>query len=194
MKRVIVITGTPGVGKSLVSAELASRINAYVISLGNLVREEKLYTSVNMERDTLVVNLERVSRRVMEMISSTPRDVIVEGHFAVDVVPSEEASIVFVFRRDPEELKRVLESRSYKETKVAENLAAELLDVCLYDAVRKYGVDKVCEIDVTSKSVDEVVQEILDVLNGLRERRIGIVDWLEKLESEGKLEEYLRGF
>ncbi|MEM2703606.1 MAG: hypothetical protein QXR45_10635, partial [Candidatus Bathyarchaeia archaeon] len=91
------------------SAELASRINAYVISLGNLVREEKLYTSVNMERDTLVVNLERVSRRVMEMISSTPRDVIVEGHFAVDVVPSEEASIVFVFRRDPEELKRVLE-------------------------------------------------------------------------------------
>lgn len=176
------------------SAELASRINAYVISLGNLVREEKLYTSVNMERDTLVVNLERVSRRVMEMISSTPRDVIVEGHFAVDVVPSEEASIVFVFRRDPEELKRVLESRSYKETKVAENLAAELLDVCLYDAVRKYGVDKVCEIDVTSKSVDEVVQEILDVLNGLRERRIGIVDWLEKLESEGKLEEYLRGF
>lgn len=75
-----------------------------------------------------------------------------------------------------------------------ENLAAEALDVCLYDAIKRCGVKKVCEIDVTSKSVGEVVEEILEVLSGSRECRVGVVDWLGKLESEGKLDEYLRDF
>jgi len=142
----------------------------------------------------LIADIERVSRRVSEIISSAQKDIIIEGHLAADVVPAEEVTIVFVLRRDPEELKKILEERSYAEKKIMENLAAEILDVCLFEAIKKFGVDKVCEIDVTSKSIGDVVQEILDVLSGLRERKVGVVDWLGKLEAEGKLEEYLGKF
>lgn len=149
---------------------------------------------MDKERDTLIADMRRVSRRVREIILEVQGDVIVEGHFAVEVVPPRWVSVVFVLRRDPEELRKILESRSYSERKVMENLAAEILDVCLYDAIRRCGVKKVCEIDATSKSVEEVVGEILEVLNGLRECRVGIVDWLGKLEAEGKLDEYLKDF
>ncbi|MBS7639105.1 MAG: adenylate kinase family protein [Candidatus Bathyarchaeia archaeon] len=194
IRRIIIITGTPGVGKSSVSKALASKINAHIISIGNLVKEEKLYSGVDRERDTLIADTERVSRRVKEIISKVQGDVIVEGHFAVDVVPPKWVSVAFVLRRDPEELRRILEGRSYSERKIMENLAAEILDVCLYEAIKRCGVKKVCEIDVTSKSVEDVVGEILDVLNGVRECRVGIVDWLGKLEAEGKLDEYLKDF
>ncbi|MCX8171398.1 MAG: adenylate kinase family protein [Candidatus Bathyarchaeota archaeon] len=190
----MVVTGTPGVGKSSVSAALASRINAHLVSLGELIRGERLYLGFDRERDTLIADMEKVSRRVSEIISSVQKDIVIEGHLAVDAVPAEEASIVFVLRRKPEELKKILEERSYTEKKIMENLAAEILDVCLFEAVKKFGVGKVCEIDVTSKSVDEVVEEILDVLSGLRECRVGVVDWLGDLEAEGKLEEYLGKF
>lgn len=188
------ITGTPGVGKSSVSRLLSSKINAQVISISDLVRREKLYSGVDERRDTLIADMERLSRRMENLISSISENVIVEGHFAVDVVPPEKISLVFVLRRDPEELKKVLEKRFYKKSKVKENVAAEILDVCLYDAVKRCGVDKVCEIDVTSRSLEDVVQEIVDVLNGAKKRKIGIVDWLGKLESEGKLDEYLSDF
>lgn len=146
------------------------------------------------ERDTLIADLERLSRRVQEIILSSDRDVIIEGHLAPHVVPPEHVTIAFVLRRNPEELKHILESRNYSERKVAENLAAEILDVCLHDAVNRFGIKKVCEVDVTSRDAENVAREILDVLNGLRECRIGIVDWLSKLETEGKLEEYLKEF
>ena len=188
------ITGTPGVGKSSVSKLLASKIGAQVISVSELVKKEKLYCGVDKKRDTLIADMKKLSKRIEYLISNIPKNVIVEGHFAADVVPPEKVNFVFVLRRNPEELKKVPKKRSYKESKIKENLAAEILDVCLYDAVKKCGVNKVCEINVTSKSLEEVAQEIIDVLNGVKKCRVGIVDWLGKIEAEGKLDEYLSDF
>lgn len=165
-----------------------------MISLGELIREEKLYIGVDRERDTLIADIDRVYERVKEIILSSDRDVVVEGHLAPYVVPPEYATIAFVLRRSPEELKRVLKDRNYSERKIAENLAAEILDVCLYDAVNRFGIDKVYEINTTSRDPEDVVNEILEVLKGLRGHRVGIVDWLGELEAKGKLKEYLREF
>jgi len=99
-----------------------------------------------------------------------------------------------VLRRDPEDLRRILRERSYREEKVRENLAAEILDVCLYDAVKSLGASKVCEIDVTGRRAEDVVEEVFQVLHGTKECRLGVVDWLGKLEAQGKLDEYLKEF
>jgi len=97
-------------------------------------------------------------------------------------------------RRDPEELRDILGKRGYGDEKIHENVAAEILDVCLYDAVDRCGVEKVCEVNVTGRTVDEVVDEIQQVLQGKKKRRVGIVDWLGKLDFEGKIDEYLKDF
>ena len=101
---------------------------------------------------------------------------------------------VFVLRRDPAELMGVLEKRGFEGKKLWENLAAEILDVCLLDALSACGADKVCEIDVSGKTVEAVVEEMILVLEKRKACRSGIVDWLGKLEAEGRLGEFLRDF
>ena len=156
------------------------------------MEREKLYSSVDRKRDTLVADLKKLSKRVDKMMMEFPDDVILEGHYAVDVVSPEKVDRILVLRRDPQELKEILRERDYKEEKVKENLAAEILDVCLYDAVSRCGINKVCEINTTGRKAIEVLEEILQILDGQKKCRIGLVDWLGKLESEGKLDEYLK--
>ena len=191
-RRIYIITGTPGVGKSSVSKMLASILGARLISIGELVKREGLYTGRDEERETLIADTDRLSERIREIIDAEKRTIIIEGHYAVHVVPPEKVDLIFVLRRDPRHLKKTLEDRGYSRRKVMENLAAEILDVCLFDAVDVCGVEKLCEMDTTSKSPEEVVDEIISVIKGERKPEVGIVDWLGMLESEGILDDYLK--
>jgi adenylate kinase len=193
-KRVILITGTPGVGKTAVSQFLASKLNATNIDLTKLVKQEKLASGVDKARKTLIVDMKKVSERVQSIIKSYDQDIIIDGHYSMNVLPAKNVHLAFVLRRDPEELKKILEDRDFRNRKLWENLAAEILDVCLWDAVRVCGADKVCEINVTSKTIEEVAEEIVAVLEEKRKCRVGVVDWLGKLEKEGRLNEFLRDF
>jgi adenylate kinase len=193
-RRVILVTGTPGVGKTTVSRSLASKLDAAYISLAELVEREKLISGVDKARGTLIADTARVSKRMQEIIKSSERDVIVDGHYAVDVVPPKDVHLVFVLRRDPSELKSVMENRGFKERKLWENLAAEILDVCLWDAVVACGSDRVCEIDVSGKRIEEAVKDIALVLQRKKKCRMGMIDWLGKLEGEGRLYEFLKPF
>ena len=51
---------------------------------------------------------------------------------------------------------------------------------------------KVCELDVTGKTVEEVVSEIVDVLEKGKKCYSGVVDWLGMLEREGITDQYLK--
>ena len=191
-RRVILVTGTPGVGKTSISRLLASKLDAVYISLAELVKQERLISGVDKARETLIADTDKVSKRVKEIIKNSECDVIVDGHYAVDVVPTKAVHMVFVLRRDPSELKSVMENRGFRERKLWENLAAEILDVCLWDAVSACGSEKVCEIDVSGKRIEEVVEDVLSVLEEGKKCRVGIVDWLGKLEGEGRLHEFLK--
>jgi broad-specificity NMP kinase len=85
-----------------------------------------------------------------------------------------------------------MEHCGFSGRKLWENLASEILDVCLCDALNVYEEKKVCELNVSGKNAEEIVCELLDILNCSRKCRVGVVDWLGKLESEGLLEEFLR--
>ena len=66
--------------------------------------------------------------------------------------------------RNPKELKEFMQKCGFSEAKLYENLSAEILDSCLVEAMQTQE-GKVCELDVTGKTVDENVAEILDVLD-----------------------------
>lgn len=194
LKRVVLVTGTPGVGKTSVSRLLASRLCAVRIDLTEVVEKEELIVGVDKLRGSLIANMDIVSRRIQEIVRNCQCDIIIDGHYAVNVVSAKANHLVFVLRRDPDELKKSMESRGYKGRKLWENLLAEVLDVCLWDAVKAYGIEKVCEIDVSGKEIDEVVRDVLLILEGKKEQRVGIVDWLGKLEDEDRLDELLKFF
>jgi len=179
------------VGKTTVSKSLASRLGAIYISVSEMVKAENLVISEDKERNTLVADTKRVTEKLKRILDSSKGKLVIDGHYAVEVVQKEIITIVFVLRRDPRELKRILEERGYSEKKVWENLGAEILDVCLSDAIAICGVNKVCEIDVTEKTIDSTVKEMLLIINEKQGCSIG-VDWLRRLENAGQLEEFIK--
>jgi adenylate kinase len=188
------VTGTPGVGKTAVSRSLASKLGAIHIDVAELVREENLAVGRDDTRQTLVADTKTVQKRVEAIIQRVDKDVVVDGHYAVDVVVSQMVTRVFVLRRSPDELKATLEAYGFAGKKLWENLAAEILDVCLWEAVSACGAGQVCELDASGSAVTEVVEAIGSILDGRRRCENGVVDWLGQLESEGRLSDFLRDF
>ena len=188
--------GTPCVGKTAVSSLLARKFRAVHVDLGELVIKEKLSSGKDRQRGTLIADRAKLAARVKQIIeeNTAKKDIIIDSHFATDVIDSETATKVFVLRRHPDELRQVMTERGWQEQKIRENLAAEVLDVCLFDAIKAVGTEKVCEIDATSKSPEKVAQEIIQVLAGKELCTSGNIDWLGKLESQGRLNEYLKEF
>ncbi len=192
-RRVILVTGTPCVGKTSVARLLASKLDALYVNLTELAVRENLISGKDEERDSIIVDENRMRHKVREIIEGCDQnDIVIDGHYAVSVVPKKFVTYVFVLRRDPVELRKFMEQCGFSGRKLWENLASEILDVCLVDALNVHGKEKVCELDVTGKSVEEVISEILDVLGGHKECHVGVVDWLGKLESEGLLGEFLK--
>lgn len=130
----------------------------------------------------------------LKQITGQRGNFVIDGHYAPAVIAEARVTKIFVLRRHPEELKKQLEKRGFKGAKLWENLAAEVLDVCLHDAVMNAGVDKVCEIDTTDKGTQETVNEIMSILDGKAACSAGTTDWLGTLEREGRLDQYLRHF
>ena len=192
-KRVILITGTPCVGKTTVASLLTTKLDGLYVNLTNLALEKKLILGRDRKRKTIIVDEGRMKRRIRKVIRESEKaDVIVDGHYAASVVPKELVSYVFVLRRDPVELQRMMMNCGFSEQKMRENLASEILDVCLVEALNFHKKAEVCELDVTGKSARKILNEILRVLQGKRPCQVGIVDWLGKLEKESLLDEYLK--
>ncbi len=194
IRQAILITGTPGVGKTAVSSLLASKLDALHIDIAELVKEENLVSGFDKMRETLIADAHRISKRVKEIIQRSERDVIVDGHYAVDVVAASKIYRVFVLRRNPDELKKILKDYGFEGRKLWENLSAEILDVCLWNAVSACGLDKVCEIDVSGRKIGEIIEGIVQILEGRGKCEIGVVDWLGKLEKERRLQDFLKHF
>ncbi len=188
--RIIVVTGTPGVGKTRFSRALAKKLGAVHIDLGSLATRKKLTIGFDRLRRTYIVDVRRMAKALKELLVNLSEDIVLDGHFAADVVPSELLDMAFVLRCHPEKLRKRLRLRKVPEMKVAENVRAEILDVCMWDAVNKYGLERVCEIDVSSMKTASAVAEAVKVLKNRATRRVGIVDWLDLLERQCLLGKY----
>jgi adenylate kinase len=191
-KRVILITGTPAVGKTTTAKELTAKLDAQYINLTDYAKTNHLTQGEDKQRKTIIINEEKMRTKLAETISSTNKaNIIIDGHYAAAVTPTELVTKVFVLRRNPKELKAFMEKCGFEGAKLWENLSAEILDVCLIEAVQMQ-TGKVCELDVTGKTVEAVVNEIMDVLEKGRKCFSGIVDWLGMLEREGLTDQYLK--
>lgn len=192
-KRVILVTGTPCVGKTSVARSLTSKIDALYVNLTELAVRENLTLGRDEKRGSIIIDETRMKRKLEEIIKNCDKNsVVVDCHYAASIVSTKLVTHVFVLRRDPVELRKLMEQRGFSNRKLWENLASEILDVCLVEALNFHDKEKVCELNVTGKSVEEVVEEILGVIEGRKKCLIGIVDWLGKLEKENLLDEYLK--
>ncbi|WP_411963216.1 adenylate kinase family protein [Haloferax sp. YSMS24] len=167
----LVVTGTPGTGKTTATDLVAEELDEPVVHLNQLVKEEGLWTERDEDRDTLVVDLDAVRDHLGDW------DGIVESHLAHHL----DADKVVVLRCRPDVLEERLRERGESEAKARENRESEALDVILGEAVEFHGEDAVYEIDTTDRDPQAVADDILAVANGEREPSAGTVDFIEYL-------------
>lgn len=183
----VVVTGTPGVGKTVFSKALAEALGFGYLDVGELCVREGYVAGYDRERGSYIADTDRLRRRLSRLKGG---DYVLDGHISHLAAPPELVRVVYVLRCHPEVLRRRLEARGYPPSKVRENVMAELLDVCLVEALELHD-GRVCELDSTGKSVEQLVSEALTVYRGEVKPKTGVVDWVSKLQQEGLLEKLL---
>jgi adenylate kinase len=192
MKRVILITGTPCTGKTTVAQQLTTKLDASYINLTEFAKRHSLTLGEDKERKTTIIDEEGMRQKLVETINATDNaNIIIDGHYASAVTPPNLTTHVFILRRNPKELKQLMQKCGFEGAKLWENLSAEILDTCLIEAIQTQQ-GKVCELDATGKTVEETMSDIMDVLEKGKKCYSGIVDWLGMLEKEGSIDEYLK--
>jgi adenylate kinase len=192
-KRVILVTGTPCVGKTTIARQLSKKLNALYINLTELAEKGKLTVGEDKERKTTIINETKMRRKIREILDKTENNnIIIDGHYAAAVVPKTHVTRIFVLRRNPVELRAFMEKCGFQGSKLWENLASEILDVCLVEALHEQEREKICELDVTGKTVENVTEEVIAILDKRKKCRVGGIDWLGMLETQGVLGEYLK--
>jgi len=186
---VIVIGGTPGTGKTEVARVLGSLLSVEVFSLGQLADDAGCVKAIDKARNTGVVDEDCLVDAIISLLEKKKGRLIIEGHY-IDLIPSKEVEHAFILRTHPQVLRERLKQRGYSEAKVAENVEAEVIGVCQMDALDAFDEEIVSEIDTTSLSPRETANKIVEILNsGGDQNRI---DWMEMLEQEGRLDDFLR--
>lgn len=187
----ILITGTPGTGKTIISRLLATELRARYVNPKILLRREEVDYTYDEKRRTRTVSLKRLRNRLCEQAAGTDHGLVIDSHIALETGPLPRLVRAIVLRCDPIVLERRLERKRWSKSKIGENLQAEILDICLWDAVENYGWNKILEIDTTEKAPSRVIQLIMKDMHKKRIQRQPKVDWLLSLRRKGILTRYL---
>ncbi len=194
--KIIIISGTPGTGKTSVSRKISEMVDANTISLNELAISENFTLEYDKKRDTYIVDFEKLIPYIAKYIDVLKKQkhkyLIIEGHFS-DIIPNKFIDYSFVLRCDPEYLYNRLKERDYNKKKIIENIQAEILGNCANYLIQKQLKSPIYEIDTTHLTIDSVAIIIMDIIVNSKNGEkyvIGKIDWLEKLASENRLSEF----
>jgi len=192
----IIISGTPGCGKTSVTRKLSCLIDAEIISLNELAISDNFSFEFDKERDTYIVDFETflpfVLDKIKEIKNQNFQYLIIESHFS-DIIPNDYIDFAFILRCDPDELIKRLKEKNFDIKKIMENVQAEILGNCVNYFLQKKMNPTLFEIDTTKLSIESVAKVIIGIIvekKDVDDYIVGKVDWLEKLFQEDRLQEF----
>lgn len=131
----MLVTGTPGVGKSTLSAELAADLGLRHIEVGAFARERDLVESYDDKLKCHVLQEDAVLD-ALEPIMGIGGVVI--DHHSSDWFPRRWFQAIVVLRTDTATLYDRLEARGYELLKLNHNVQAEIMQIVRDEAVESY--------------------------------------------------------
>ncbi|OCK81266.1 P-loop containing nucleoside triphosphate hydrolase protein [Lepidopterella palustris CBS 459.81] len=139
----IVITGTPGVGKTTHAELLARNAGLKHLSINQIVKDEKFHEGWDDELQTWIVDEDKLLDHLEILVA--PGGCILDWH-ACDLFPKRWVDLVVVIRCDSTTLYDRLTARGYKGKKLEENMDAEIMEVLLDEAKEAYDEEIVVEL------------------------------------------------
>jgi adenylate kinase len=152
----ILVTGTPGVGKTATASLLAASLGLRHINVGELIAQHKCYDGYDNELDTHILDEDKL----LDLMESIFQNFAMEGigivadYHTCELFPERWFDLILVLRVTTDVLFDRLTERGYNEKKRGENLEAEIMQVVLDEARESYEEDIVQELP--SNTVEEM--------------------------------------
>ncbi len=149
----IVISGTPGTGKTKVAKEL-KKFNFKVVDFKKEIEKCNAIIGFDEKRKSKIVDEDKLTDCFKKYSENY---YVVESHLAHFIDPKYVETCV-ILKCNPKELRKRLKKRGWNEKKIEENVEAEIMDIILEEA-REIGHDLIV-IDTTDKKPLEVAEII----------------------------------
>ena len=177
----LVLTGSPGVGKHTVSEELAKVLDYEIVD----VNKEAIKAGMPKRDGSIDVDVEQMKGLLKGML--TEKSLIV-GHLAVYVISKTQVSKAIVLRKNPYELIQIYEKRNYTDEKKSDNLGSEILGTIAYDSIKKFGSDKTFQVNTTSLTTEQTVKKIVGIVCDNSDG--DTVDWLTEISKKNDFKKF----
>lgn len=130
---IIIVSGTPGTGKTTIAKKIAKERKARYIDVNLLVTKHKLSEGYDKKRKTRIVDVKKLNKVLIKLIKTSKEDLVIDSHLS-HYLPAKYVDLCIITKCDLKELKRRLKRKKYSKEKIKENLDAEVFDVCLNEA------------------------------------------------------------
>ncbi|XP_020589187.1 adenylate kinase isoenzyme 6 homolog [Phalaenopsis equestris] len=151
----ILVTGTPGTGKTTTCSLLADATQLRHINVGDLVKAKNLHEGWDEEFECHIINEELVCDEMEDMMEDGGN--IVDYH-GCDFFPEHWFDRVVVLQTDNSVLHDRLSSRGYMGVKLTNNIECEIFQVLLEEARSSYAEDIV--IPLHSNCVEDMSSNV----------------------------------
>ena len=164
LPQVIIISGTPGVGKTTV-CKILSKKGFTTFNLNDFIIQKGLYFGYDFSLESVIIDDNIMQEKLKEEFLKYSKTVFIEGHTA-ELVPKVYVILAFVLRCNPSILrKRLEESRNYSKSKIKENVEAEIMDECYLNVKDSFIGISIIEIDTSFITPEDVANQIINFTN-----------------------------
>ncbi|CCI42620.1 unnamed protein product [Albugo candida] len=155
----ILVTGTPGTGKTSLCHELSERSGFRHINVGELIHERHLYSERDEAFECLILDEDKVLDEMEEILEQGGQ--IIDFH-SCDFFPERYFDLVIVLQTSNTILYDRLMARNYNEKKLQENIQCEIMQVVLQEAMESYPTEIVQALN--NETVDCMEQNLQRIL------------------------------
>ncbi|XBW37685.1 hypothetical protein QEN19_003269 [Hanseniaspora menglaensis] len=157
----IIITGTPGCGKSTLSLKLNKEesLKTTLFNISEFAKDENIFESYDEDRKSHVIDEDELLNRLEGPLRNG--GCIIDWH-CNDIFPERLIDLVIVLKCGTSALYDRLKARKYHDAKIQENIDAEIMSVVLEDALESY--DKRIVIELPSESEEQIEDNLSKIM------------------------------
>lgn len=143
--KLIIVTGTPGTGKTHLSKILAKELGYHYLDIQKLGKG--IYSGYDKSRKVKIVAISKMISAFIRLYNQKKKvhykGIIFDSHLS-HYLPRSLVDLCIVLTCDIKKLKQILEKRGYNKKKIRENLDAEIFEICYNEALeRRHNILKI---------------------------------------------------